>query len=285
MALHKPPSGVKSKQSRKGAASDIFNRVMGSVLVCALIVGGIMAGKWIWPVMASIVALGSLLELYQMMSSKFRLSRGWGLAGAFLMLLSVSIGLSYAVTLSIIAVVAFIVLFTEVVRRQSTGQSYALWNMGGTLSGLIYIILPWCFMIEIRSQTWGYIFLLTIFFSTWSCDVGAYIVGSRFGQTPFAFRVSPKKSWEGFWAGLGASIVCGSVMPIFVDFAPLPIVLISVLCGVAGQIGDLGESVLKREAGIKDSGSVIPGHGGFLDRFDSILINATLAFFIFEVIS
>jgi phosphatidate cytidylyltransferase len=222
--------------------------------------------------------------MYQLLSSKYRLSRGWGLAGAIFMLVSVSMGLSFSVTLSILALVAFLVLFTEVVRRESTGQSYALWNLGGTLSGLIYIVLPWCFMILIRSQTWGHILLITIFLCTWSCDVGAYIIGSRFGQSPFCNRVSPKKSWEGFWAGVMASSVCGAALAVFFEFAPIPLLMLGILCGVAGQLGDLGESVMKREAKVKDSGNVIPGHGGFLDRFDSILINASLAFFIIEVI-
>ena len=64
----------------------------------------------------------------------------------------------------------------------------------------------------------------------------------------------------------------------------MPLVLLGAICGIAGQFGDLAESVLKREANIKESGKVIPGHGGFLDRFDSILVNATIAFFVFEVI-
>lgn len=109
--------------------------------------------------------------------------------------------------------------------------------------------------------------------------------GRLMGRTPFAFRVSPNKSWEGFWFGLMSSIACGALLPLVLEFPPMPLFLIGILCGVAGQIGDLGESVLKREAGVKDSGNVIPGHGGFLDRFDSILINAALSFFIFEVIS
>jgi phosphatidate cytidylyltransferase len=273
------------KLADSGSAGDILNRVVSGAIVGAAIIGGIIAGGWVWSLLASIVALGSLWELYHMMYFKYKISRGWGMAGGGFMLCSVSMGFSFAVTLSIITVVAFIVLFTEVVRRQSTGRSFALLNMGGTLSGLIYIILPWSFLILVRSETWGHIFLLTIFLCTWCCDIGAYVGGSWMGRTPFASKVSPQKSWEGAIFGFLASFLCGCILPVIFQFAPMPLALIGLLCGFAGPIGDLGESVLKREAGVKDTGKVIPGHGGFLDRFDSILINATLVFFIFEVIS
>jgi phosphatidate cytidylyltransferase len=157
--------------------------------------------------------------------------------------------------------------------------------MGGTLSGLVYIILPWSFLILLRSHPHGAQYLLTIFFCTWSCDVVAYLVGSTFGESPLCDKVSPAKSWEGFWGGIAASVICVSVLIVLFEMAPFPLVLLGTLCGVAGQLGDLAESVLKREAKVKDAGSLIPGHGGFLDRFDSILINATLTFFIIEVIS
>jgi phosphatidate cytidylyltransferase len=289
MALHKKRHkslpGAWPKLSGTRAAGDILNRMLSSAVVGVVVIGGIMIGGRVWQALASFIALGSLWELYQMMSSKYKISRGWGLAGGFFILGSVSLGFSFAVTLSIMTVTAFAVLFTEVVRRQSTGESFALWNMGGTLSGLIYIILPWSFLILVRSETWGYIFLLTIFLCTWCCDIGAYLGGSWMGRTPFASRVSPKKSWEGVIFGFLASFLCGCILPVLFQFAPMPLALMGLLCGFAGPIGDLGESVLKREAGVKDTGKAIPGHGGFLDRFDSILINATLAFFIFEVIS
>lgn len=286
MALHKPPAGAKIKSPNGGLMNgNFFQRILGGIVVMGGIVGGILAGGWVWPAVATVVAMGSLWELYQMLYSKYKISRGWGLAGGLAILVAIAAGFSYATTLSILALVAFLVLFTEVVRRQSTGQSFALWNLGGTLSGLVYVILPWSFMIVIRQQTWGHIFLLTIFACTWSCDVGAYLIGSKFGATPFCSKVSPKKSWEGFWAGVAFSTVCGSALAIFFEFPPIPLLLLGLLCGVAGQVGDLAESVLKREAMVKDSGRAIPGHGGFLDRFDSILINATLAFFIFEVIA
>lgn len=285
MGLHKPPSGVKFKVTGGSIVNSTFlQRVLGSAVVLVAIVGGIVYGSWLWPIVVSVAALGSLREFYQMLSSKFKISKGWGLLGSVMLLTAVSLGFSYALTLSIVALTAFLVLLTEVVRRQSTAQSYALWNLGGTLSGMVYIILPWSFMIVIRSQTWGHIFLLTIFACTWACDVAAYLIGSKFGSSPFCSKVSPSKSWEGFWAGALASTGCGVGLAVFFEFPPVPLLLLGLLCGVAGQLGDLGESVLKREANVKDSGRAIPGHGGFLDRFDSILINSTLAFFIFEVV-
>ena len=237
-----------------------------------------------WGVMASVIALCSLWELYRLLYTKYRLSRGWGLAGGFMMLVSVIAGFSYTVTLSIMAMIALVVLFTEIVRRQTTGRSYALWNMGGTLSGLVYIVLPWSFLIFLRSLPHGRQYLLTIFFCTWSCDLGAYLVGTTFGETPLCNKVSPAKSVEGFLGGVLASILVAAPLPLLFEMAPLPLFLLGALCGVAGQVGDLAESVLKREANVKDAGNIIPGHGGFLDRFDSILVNATLTFFIIEVI-
>jgi phosphatidate cytidylyltransferase len=96
--------------------------------------------------------------------------------------------------------------------------------------------------------------------------------------------VSAKKTWEGFGGGVLGSVFASSLVALIFEFPPLPLLLLGLLCGFAGQLGDLGESVLKREAGVKDSGSLIPGHGGFLDRFDSILVNSSLAFIIFEVL-
>lgn len=285
MALHKPPSTPSVPGEGKSPfPGEMAQRLAGSVIVVACVVGGIILGGRIWQIVASLIAMGSLWELYQMMSSKYKISRAWGLVGGLAILVTISLGFSYAVTLSIISIVAFLILFTEIIRRQTTGKSFALWNLGGTLSGIIYIVLPWSFLIVIRTQTWGHIFLLTIFACTWSCDVGAYLIGSKFGSIPFCRRVSPKKSWEGFWAGVAFSTICGSALAIFFEFPPIPLLLLGLLCGVAGQLGDLAESVLKREANVKDSGRAIPGHGGFLDRFDSILINASLAFFIFEII-
>jgi len=290
MGLHKPPPGARIVKEEAAAPdgkskTNLYKRLGSGVAIVVCIITGILIEiEWVWAVVASFIALCSLWELYRLLYTKYRLSRGWGLTGGFLMLVSVSIGLSYAVTLSIMTMIAILVLFTEIVRRQTTGHSYALWNLGGTLSGLVYIILPWSFMILMRYHPHGQQYLLTIFLCTWCCDVGAYLAGTWLGESPLCDKVSPSKSWEGFWVGVAASVICGAILPVAFDMAPFPLVLLGGLCGVAGQLGDLAESVLKREAKVKDTGSFIPGHGGFLDRFDSILINATLTFFIIEVI-
>ena len=290
MGLHKPPQGARIiKEEPEGARpekiADIYKRLGSSIAIVICIVTGILAKhEWIWGVIASVAALISLWELYLLLYTKFRLSRGWGITGGFLMLVSVIAGLSYAVTLSIMTMICLLVLFTEIVRRQTTGHSYALWNVGGVLSGLVYIILPWSFLILLRYHPHGQQYLLTIFFCTWSCDAGAYLVGTTFGETPLCDKISPSKTWEGFWGGLLASVICGSILPMLFEMAPFPLVLMGAMCGAAGQVGDIAESVLKREAKVKDASNLIPGHGGFLDRFDSILINATLTFFIIEVI-
>ena len=119
--------------------------------------------------------------------------------------------------------------------------------------------------------------IIFIIFSIWVNDTMAYITGSFFGKTPFS-KISPKKTWEGT---IGGAILCVVTMSLagkyFYPFKyvnPIHWVIISSICAIAGTLGDLLESKLKRMAGIKDSGSFMPGHGGFLDRFDSLLVAA-----------
>ena len=226
----------------------------------------------------------SLWEFYKLLATKHDISPWLIMASGAFILIGAALNMTLTAILCTISSILFVTLFLEVVRRQVSGESFALQNMGATIAGIAYVILPWSFMIIIRTRELGALFLITLFFCTWSCDVAAYFVGSNLGKNLLCSKVSPKKTWEGFFGGAAASFLCGGVLALFFSFPPLPLLLMGLLCGVAGQLGDLGESVLKREAGVKDTGSIIPGHGGLLDRFDSILVNATLAFAIFEII-
>lgn len=152
-----------------------------------------------------------------------------------------------------------------------------------------YIILPLLMMIDLGFdgqlfregpgglQPGGYSPLMpcAIIFSIWINDTMAYIVGSLIGRTPFS-PISPKKTWEGT---IGGAILCivvisilGALLPVAQSVPWKQWLVIAAICAVFGTLGDLLESKLKRMAGIKDSGSIMPGHGGFLDRFDSLLL-------------
>jgi phosphatidate cytidylyltransferase len=157
------------------------------------------------------------------------------------------------------------------------------------LLGLVYITMPMLMLIslsfkyEIRTAglppyetfTYKYIYTCGIIFSIWINDTMAYIVGSLIGKTPFS-KISPKKTWEGT---AGGAILCVIVIGLLGYFIPAAKeiavghwVAIAAICAIFGTAGDLLESKIKRMADVKDSGSFMPGHGGFLDRFDSLLV-------------
>lgn len=144
---------------------------------------------------------------------------------------------------------------------------------------LVYVALP-LFLISFIGASW-HIVLLT-FIIIWLNDTGAYLAGSAFGKTKLCERLSPKKTWEGFWGGFILSAVAGGIGLYLLDpTATWAIACIGVVYGmivsVFGTFGDLFESLIKRRLGVKDSGNLIPGHGGILDRIDSLLAVAPFA--------
>ncbi len=267
------------------SSPDIQIRALSSIFIVLAIIGGIILGGFVWDVIASAAALLSLWEFYKLQSSRVHASPQFVMISAAFILFGTSFGLmDQTAILCSISAIAFIALFFDVMKRQVLAESDALASIGATVGGIAYIVLPWTFMMLIRSREHGAMFLLTLFCCTWSCDVAAYFTGSHFGKNLLCSQVSPIKSWEGFAGGTAASFMSGGLLSLIYSFPPMPLLLLGLLCGIAGQLGDLGESVLKREAGVKDTGSLIPGHGGMLDRFDSILVNGTLAFVIFELV-
>jgi phosphatidate cytidylyltransferase len=266
------------------SSPDLPIRAFSSIFIVLLVMGGIFAGGYVWSLIVFVIAMLSLWEFYRLLTTKHDISP-WltMLSGAFILLGS-ALDMSLTSILCTISMIIFISLFLEVLRRQVSSESFALQNMGAAIAGVAYVVLPWSFMILIRTRELGALFLITLFCCTWMCDVTAYFVGSHYGRHLLCDKVSPKKTWEGFLGGAAASFLCGGVLALLFSFPPLPLLLMGLLCGIAGQLGDLGESVLKREAEVKDTGKLIPGHGGLLDRFDSILVNGTLAFAIFEII-
>lgn len=154
-----------------------------------------------------------------------------------------------------------------------------------TLFGALYTGLMLTSLILIRHipaeqpdfilpEIWGGVLVLIVIFSTFANDAAAYAVGSKIGKHKMAPRISPKKSWEGFFAGMIASVLLWCLIPLLpgVDIGWGWAIAGGILCGCVGILGDLVESRIKRSTGHKDSSNLLPGHGGFLDRCDSLLL-------------
>lgn len=163
-------------------------------------------------------------------------------------------------------------------------RNFSVKSLGYSLLGLLYISVSWGLMINIRSLQMlpydssgiydtGWIIPIVLIASIWINDTMAYIVGSFIGKTPFS-KISPKKTWEGT---TGGAILCVAVVTLGGFFLfhlhdITSLIVISLIAAIVGTTGDLLESKLKRMANVKDSGQIMPGHGGFLDRFDSLLL-------------
>ncbi len=162
-----------------------------------------------------------------------------------------------------------------------TGATYIGWLLSGfiLLSQLDTPLRP--ALLSALAIPPGTAWLMLVLAITWIGDSAAYFVGRAFGRTKLAPVLSPKKSWEGFAGGLVASILTALVaVPLLgLPIGYLPAALIGLVAGIAGTVGDLGESLLKRQVGVKDSGALIPGHGGILDRMDSLLFTAPVVYY------
>ena len=169
-----------------------------------------------------------------------------------------------------------LILMAAAMRREDLAK--ALPRAAVLLAGIVYIFGSWKCAMPLRELNphWLMYGLLV----NWAGDMGAYYVGRRWGRHKMAPRISPHKSWEGAVASVVASVlIAGAYLLHFVPWvAVLQAVALTVAANAAGQLGDLTESALKRGAGLKDSGVILPGHGGFLDRVDSTLFSLPLIY-------
>ena len=150
------------------------------------------------------------------------------------------------------------------------------WGFGWQVAGFVYALLPAIALLWIRDRSpIGLELLLWVFVTTWSVDIGAYFAGRAIGGPKLAPTISPNKTWAGLLGGVLAAMLLGGLWAMLLE---LPIILLwfAAPFAVGAQLGDLFESWLKRRAGIKDSGTWLPGHGGALDRLDGLVVVATL---------
>lgn len=247
---------------------------------------------WSFGAIFFLIAVLGLREFYQLVSNdriQPQLIAGLIIgAGAFILNWLYASGNS-AADILIWLIPAIAALFIIELYRN---KQYPFENIAITLTGLAYIIVPMLLLVQMAYRftpedgtNFNSNVILGFIFLVWSSDTGAYFVGSKFGKNRLFERISPKKSWEGFFGGLALALLVARILSIyFTELDMYEWMIVATITVTAGTIGDLVESMLKRSIGVKDSGTLLPGHGGILDRFDAFFIAVPLIYFYFHLI-
>lgn len=255
---------------------NFIKRMLVNVVGVPLILGAIYLGGKAFVGVVLIISFFSMYEFYGLAKEKgfnpFSIS---GIIAGLLWIIAV-----YVFTGSYELVYAFVLVFVVVITLMQQGVSGAIANVSTTLFGFVYIPFFLSFLVRMRIEfsdyAFGYDLVLVLFVSVWVCDSLAYLVGKMIGKHKLSPLISPGKTVEGSVAGFLGSV---AVFLIFYYSGGLTGVLdlqktivLGGIVGVFAQLGDLLESMFKRDAGVKDSGKLLPGHGGFLDRFDAFFV-------------
>lgn len=266
--------------------SSVFLRVAASVVFipCFIIITN-RGGYYFMLLIGAILFVG-MWEFYRMMEAKgIRPYKLIGVLSAFV--LSWYVFLWNGVYADFFLTVVLVALMCLEITRKETQM--ATTHIATTILGVIYIGFLGSHLIMLREHPlrinldygYGASFVFLAFVVTWAGDTGAYIVGSAIGRRPLIPRISAKKTKEGSVGGLVFAVAAAVIAKeSFAQYLALwQAIVLGVLAGVVGQFGDLFESLIKRDAEIKDTSDMIPGHGGVLDRFDSLLFTAPLIYY------
>ncbi len=274
-------------------------RTLTAIVFVVIMLGGLLWNQWSFLLLFSIIHFGCWIEyqkLIKLIDADYKevstvhqyaiMFIGWG----FMLWMTNSNYQIGSWSLSDIGwLILTIALIAFVVNEYFINKKILYQLTAHSLFGFIYISLSWGLMM----QLWGnmdhkvfaggqdWLMPVILITSIWINDTMAYLVGSFIGKTPFS-AISPKKTWEGTIGGAILAVLVISVGGVYIfHFQAKPLLLISITAAIAGTTGDLLESKLKRMAGVKDSGQIMPGHGGFLDRFDSLLVATTIVSIVF----
>ncbi|MCC8089427.1 MAG: phosphatidate cytidylyltransferase [Rikenellaceae bacterium] len=268
--------------------NNLIIRTMSGVVIAEMIVAAIILSKWTLLALSIVITAGSMYEFYKLCrrdtfpSSVFAILSG-------IIFVTVSFLSSYGIIAHNYMLFFFLPLtalyITELYRKKES----PIENIAVSLLGFMYIAVPMALLnrmggvsVDLEGTEYSYIYPLGFMILIWMNDVGAYMVGSSLGKNPLFPRISPKKSWEGFWGGFIITVAAGGTIG-YLTYSNIYMWLsIAGITSLAGIGGDLVESMFKRSAGVKDSGNIIPGHGGFLDRFDAMFLSLPLVYIIIK---
>ena len=267
--------GIPGREERKAQRKrESTGRAKTGFIFALAVIACVVASEISTVVLVAVLAAFCSVEVCELLRFDSKIPNQWiGVTFAVLYpLIYVWMGIFGFVLLTMILVGSVLAWYVFYHRARIT-------DVAVTVFSAVYPGLMLSSLVMIRMSVpgiWGGVLTLVVIFSVWANDTMAYVWGSRLGRHRMAPRISPKKSWEGCVAGLVGSVVIWMLMPFIpgVHLSYLASVLSAVVVGLFSVLGDLAESRLKRAAGKKDSGKLLPGHGGFLDRCDALILGS-----------
>lgn len=258
-------------------------RIITGVIAAALFIPFVIYGGGPFAILMSIIAVIGFYELLKMKG--ISIASVPGILGTLALLVlvvptewSVKVVefLQYESPLMIVyGIAALLLIYTVLVKNKMTFD-----EIGFILLGAFYVGLGFHYFIETRFI--GLEFVVFVLLVVWTTDSGAYFVGRKLGKNKLWPEISPKKTIEGFVGGIVTALCFAIAMQLIYPFASgwVQLIIVTIVASIVGQMGDLVESAIKRHYNVKDSGNILPGHGGILDRFDSLLFVVPLLHFL-----
>ncbi|MDR5684167.1 MAG: phosphatidate cytidylyltransferase [Armatimonadota bacterium] len=255
----------------------LTRRLLTAMVGVPLAVAGIWVGGWFFAALVCMVVAFGTWEFYALMNrAGYVPSREAGMVAAVAFVVLAHVG-EHRWIPTLLAGLLLYALSAQLAERRGR----ALPNAAGTALGALYVGYFAAHLLLLRRLPDGVALTLLVLGAVWVGDSAAYFVGRRIGRRKLLPEVSPAKTIEGAVGGLGGALVAALGVGWAAGLPAAFAVVGGLACGVASQVGDLWESAIKREARVKDSGNLLPGHGGFLDRFDGLLFAGVIAYYAF----
>ena len=256
-------------------------RAITGIFFVGVMLASVLLGAYAFTLFFLILSILCTEEFYRLVTTtEVKPQKRWGLA----LVISIYLPLSMyffkgelLINILICVPVTILIIVAELYRKYAN----PFHNISYTIFGVLFAAVPFCFFYAIAfiDGSYSFHYPLAFLILLWSSDTGAYLFGINLGKHRLFERHSPKKTWEGFAGGMLTSLFAAFILSrYFNDLSTIHWLGMSAIIVTAGTLGDLSESMLKRSLETKDSGSLLPGHGGLLDRFDGLLLAAPLVF-------
>lgn len=268
--------------------SNFFTRTISGILFVLIVAGSVLLSHYyVFPVVFVLISSLAISEFHELTNHNpdIFIHKWIAISGNVILFISSYLFAAKVITFPVFSIYGLFIVVVFVVGLFSH-QKNPVNNWAYFLMGQIYVALPFSllnFILYIAGLQ--PIILLAVFVTIWINDTGAYIFGISFGKHRLYERISPKKSWEGFFGGAIVALGSGYIFSLMIpQISLLNWMVFSEIIVIFGTLGDLTESLIKRTVNVKDSGNIIPGHGGLLDRFDSMLMAAPIIYLYLSLI-